>query len=70
MSEQPLFYRMCIKKKRYASESQAMKIAEKVYAERQIKLRAYPCPYCGKWHLTKEIDENYMNKDLHKYRKL
>ena len=63
MSDEPLFYKMCINKKRYASEKQAMNVAAKVKADRNIELRAYPCPYCGKWHLTSKVDEEYMKKD-------
>lgn len=67
--KQPLFYKMCIKKKRYASEAQANKVAERIKIDRNIELRAYPCPYCGKWHLTHKVDEEYINKD-YKKRKL
>ena len=42
--------RMCTRKRRYASQADALTAAALVGRERERK--AYRCPLCGKWHLT------------------
>lgn len=43
----------CLQKQWYPTEQIAMEAAARVYRERQVELRAYPCADCGNWHLTK-----------------
>lgn len=42
--------RMCIGKRRYRSQGDALDAAAIVGVERRRK--AYHCPLCGNWHLT------------------
>ena len=42
--------RMCVSKRRYRSEGDALEAAAVVGVERRRK--AYRCPICGYWHLT------------------
>lgn len=44
--------KMCLTKKRY-SKGTAEKVAQRVRDERDHRVRAYYCPVCFKWHLTK-----------------
>lgn len=45
-------HRSCGTKIAYQSEDEAMSSAAR-YSRRTVGLlRAYECPYCGKWHLT------------------
>ena len=46
-------HRMCGSKKRYATKSVALGRASKSTQRGATQLRAYLCPYCGGWHLTK-----------------
>lgn len=41
---------MCTRKRRYATQADALDAAALVGRERERK--AYRCPLCGKWHLT------------------
>lgn len=42
--------RMCVRKRRYRSEGDALDAAAIVGVERRRK--AYLCPLCGHWHLS------------------
>lgn len=42
--------RMCVRKRRYASQGDALDAAAILGLSRQRK--AYQCTLCGKWHLT------------------
>lgn len=45
-------------KNRYASEREALEVAEQqeiIFANQGLKLKVYHCPFCGGWHLTKHI---------------
>ena len=49
---------MCGRKAAYWNEHQARSVAGVRMAAGAPELRAYECPYCGKWHLThKEYSE-------------
>lgn len=43
----------CGRKARYRSRSVAEKMALRRMRDGAPDLRAYRCPYCGSWHLTK-----------------
>ena len=43
----------CLRKKPYMTKTAAMTTAEKCWEKRQVRLRAYQCPNCNWWHLTK-----------------
>lgn len=53
--------------KRAYSKKCAISAANKRFKEDHIKLRIYPCPKCGMWHLTKQVTDiwregrNYKN---------
>lgn len=49
---------MCFKKKRYHSLKLAERVADKVFAERKVGLRAYCCPVCNGYHLTHKAANN------------
>ncbi|HVU36089.1 MAG TPA: hypothetical protein VHE61_21790 [Opitutaceae bacterium] len=42
--------RMCVRKRRYRSQADALDAVSVLGLERQRK--AYRCPLCGFWHLT------------------
>lgn len=42
-------WRMCGRKHRYRNADQASRAADR------LKLRAYRCPFCQAWHLTKQL---------------
>jgi hypothetical protein len=42
--------RMCVRKRRYASQGEALNAAMLAGVERRRK--AYLCPVCRRWHLT------------------
>lgn len=42
----------CLKKMVYISLREAERIADKASSERGAKIRAYECPFCGRYHLT------------------
>jgi hypothetical protein len=42
--------RMCTRKRRYATQGDALDAARLLGVERQRK--AYHCPLCGQWHLS------------------
>jgi len=44
-------YRMCERKQRYRSESEATKVGRR----RGVRLRVYCCPLCDGYHLTKDV---------------
>lgn len=46
-------YRMCGRKTRYESEQVAKSSAGRLESEGAPPLRAYKCPICKGWHLTK-----------------
>ncbi|MEI6237610.1 MAG: hypothetical protein WCP03_03360 [Candidatus Saccharibacteria bacterium] len=44
----------CVSKKRYRSESEALKTAEiQMLQNSGLELSAYKCDTCGFWHLTR-----------------
>ena len=43
-------HRQCTTKRRYASAGDALQAAALLGLER--RRQAYPCPLCGRWHLT------------------
>ena len=46
-------YRACIRKRRYATQTEAKKAAEKASKRKDApKIFVYQCEYCGGWHLT------------------
>lgn len=45
--------RACYSKSRYSTEKKAKQVAGRVFDERGVKLRTYPCTTCGGYHLTK-----------------
>jgi hypothetical protein len=45
----------CYSKKRYSTEDLAKKVADKTWHSRYVRLRVYPCYYCGGYHLTKRL---------------
>lgn len=50
--------RSCHMKHRYFDEISAVIVANKRAARGAPPLRAYACPHCGGWHLTKKIDNH------------
>lgn len=50
---------MCLKKVRYRSTSEAMKVAVRRSRESGIGLRVYGCRLCGGFHLTKRSLEEF-----------
>lgn len=51
--ENPGEYRACIRKRRYATQSEAKKAAERASRHKDApKIFTYRCAYCGGWHLT------------------
>lgn len=49
-------WRICAKKQRYASESEAQKTANAAMRNRpEHPLRIYDCPECNGWHITKSF---------------
>lgn len=45
---------MCMKKNTYPTEAAAEAMIQGREAASGRDLRAYQCPYCGKWHLTSQ----------------
>ena len=45
--------KMCLGKSRYGTEHRANRAKEKAREARGVFLRAYSCPICFFWHLTK-----------------
>ena len=51
--------KMCRRKKAYSTKIYALIIAAKCRDKQQAQdLRAYQCPYCHQWHLTKQLESN------------
>ena len=46
-------YRSCLRKKRYKTKEDALATAVRSLDRGVGFLRAYECPYCGGWHLTR-----------------
>lgn len=46
--------RMCHDKQRYHDHEEAILSARSYQRKRQTHLRAYECPFCNGWHLTKQ----------------
>ena len=44
--------RNCRAKGQYVSERVAKIYAERIGAQRDVRLSVYHCPHCKKWHLT------------------
>lgn len=51
--ERPDIQAACTTKKRYTTETYARRVAAELSEARGYPLRAYGCPHCGGWHLTK-----------------
>lgn len=47
----------CLRKKPYRTKPEAETTALKCWEKRQVRLRAYLCPNCHWWHLTKMVIE-------------
>lgn len=47
----------CGRKARYPTKEAAIERAAIGIAHGQRYLRAYPCPYCGGWHLTSKFEQ-------------
>lgn len=47
---------MCATKRAYVSQIEADRMARACEAKRGKPLRAYPCPACSHWHITKAAD--------------
>lgn len=45
--------RQCLSKRAYTTMSEAYGVAQKAARRRGVWLRAYHCPNCGWYHLTK-----------------
>jgi hypothetical protein len=45
--------RQCLDKRAYASQTDAKMTASRIRVKRGVPLRAYRCPNCHWWHLTK-----------------
>ena len=45
--------RMCGRKVRYRTKEDAVSAAARVSLRKKVALRAYRCPICHGWHLTK-----------------
>ena len=46
-------FKVCTRKRRYASEAEAKKAAERSSRRKDApKIFVYRCEYCGGWHLT------------------
>lgn len=52
--------RMCHGKRRYWSEVSALIVAAK--RQTSYPLRAYECPNCNGWHLTKKVDKSVVSE--------
>lgn len=46
-------YMACGRKVRYSNRASAIHVARRRMAAGSPPLRAYQCPHCGGWHLTK-----------------
>ena len=44
----------CARKRAYRNRTVALEVAAKCRDQRGVALRAYACPFCGRWHLTKK----------------
>jgi len=47
-----LIDRECLNKRRFGTEQEALETAKGAFTA--LQLRAYPCPHCGFYHLTKQ----------------
>lgn len=43
--------RSCYRKRPYADEQVAVRLAHRQSESSGIPIRAYPCPHCGQWHI-------------------
>lgn len=51
--ENPGEYRACIRKRRYETQAEAKRAAERASRRKDApKIFVYRCDYCGGWHLT------------------
>ena len=57
-SEMDNFIHGCIKKSAYTSAYLAQEVADRVKKERGVELHCYYCPHCGKFHLTKNVQDD------------
>lgn len=51
-------YRMCERKERYRSQSEAYRKANAIFQKRGTKLHCYYCGLCHGYHLTKRVRIN------------
>lgn len=47
--------RQCLSKRPYLTQADARRVAERAMKKRGVPLRAYECPNCRWWHLTKRL---------------
>lgn len=52
-------YSQCARKKRYRDRDEANHVRHRREHEAG-SLRAYPCPFCKGWHLTKQEEKRYL----------
>ena len=53
----PTMHKMCLRKARFYSEKQALKVAKAKEVQYNCKNKVYYCPLCTGWHIT-TIKEN------------
>ncbi len=47
--------RMCTTKRAYVSKPFALRMVLEIYGRTRKMMRAYECPHCKKYHLTKQL---------------
>ncbi len=52
------FHGGCLRKGRYRTEAAAIRVARRVYKERNVILYVYYCSYCLGFHLTRSKYHN------------
>ena len=50
-------YVMCVRKRGYRTEGEAIRGCLSVSAHTGGGLRPYRCPICGNWHITSRVEE-------------
>lgn len=48
-------FRTCLRKRRYRDVYEAMESAREVFQREGVILAVYECPFCGGYHLTKQL---------------